>query len=141
MFSVVNGRLHGTRVFTGKCSSEWRASFSWNHVDSFMFSHLSSFYLFFSFQFFVRHEQDANGAFFLEVVMSPLSFWRYAYLRFLIPEALCSCSFVYGVKILSIQVFQVYRLIYNLYIYDFKVKYVDKYLTNMCEIFNLVKSF
>ena len=75
-----------------------------------MSSHLSCFH-FFSFQFFVRHEQDANGAFFLEVVMSPLSFWRYAYLRFLIPEALCSCSFVYGVKMLSIYVFQVYRLI------------------------------
>ena len=30
---------------------------------------------------------------------------------------------------------------YSLYIYDFKVRYVDKYLTNMCEIFNLVKSF
>jgi len=95
-----------------------------------MSSHLSCFH-FFSFQFFVRHEQDANGAFFLEVVMSPLSFWRYAYLRFLIPEALCSCSFVYGVKMLSIQVFQVYRLIYNLYIYDFKVRYVDDMHTPM----------
>jgi len=30
---------------------------------------------------------------------------------------------------------------YNLYIYDFKVRYVDKYLTNMCEVSNLVKSF
>jgi hypothetical protein len=30
---------------------------------------------------------------------------------------------------------------YNLYIYDFKVRYVDKYLTNMYEFSDLVKSF
>ena len=44
----MNGHLHGTWVFAGNCSSEWRASSSWNHVDSFMSSHLSSFHFFFS---------------------------------------------------------------------------------------------
>ena len=64
MFSTVNGRLHEIRVFTGNCSSEWRASSSWNHVDSFISSHLSSFH-FFRFDFSLRHEQHANGAFFI----------------------------------------------------------------------------
>ena len=64
MFPAMNGRLRGTRVFADNCSSEWRASSNWNHVDSFMSSHLSSFY-FFCFEFFLQYEQDANSAFFI----------------------------------------------------------------------------
>ena len=138
MFSTVNGRLHEIWVFAGNCSSEWWASSSWNLVDSFMSSHLSSFY-FFCFDFFLRYEQDTNGAFFIswdvsiELLYAHISqisnTTNYVFMFFCVwsQNALNICFS-------SLQT-------YNLYIYDFKVRYVDKYLTNMCEVSNLVKSF
>jgi len=138
MFPAMNGRLRGTRVFADNCSSEWRASSNWNHVDSFMSSHLSSFY-FFCFDFFLRYEQDANGAFFISWDVSIELLYAHISQISNTTNSVFMFFCVWSQNALNICFSSLQT--YNLYIYDFKVRYVDKYLTNMCEVSNLVKSF
>ena len=97
-------------------------------------------FIFIHFDFFLRHEQDANGAFFFiswDVSVELL----YAHVSQIFnttsPVFMFFC--VWSQNALNICFSSLHT--YSLYIYDFKVKYVDKYLTSMCEVSDLVKSF
>jgi len=96
-------------------------------------------FIFFCFDFFLRYEQDANGAFFIswDVSIELL----YAHISQISNTTISVYMFycVWSQNALNICFSSLQT--YSLYIYDFKVRYVDKYLTNMCEVSNLVKSF
>ena len=103
-----------------------------------MSSHLSSFY-FFCFDFFLRYEQDANSAFFISWDVSIELLYAHISQISNTTNSVLMFFCVWSQNALNICFSSLQT--YSLYIYDFKVRYVDKYLTNICEVSNLVKSF
>ena len=96
-------------------------------------------FIFFCFDFFLRYEQDANGAFFISWDVSIELLYAHISQISNTTNSVFMFFCVWSQNALNICFSSLQT--YNLYIYDFKVRYVDKYLTNMCKVSNLVKSF